>query len=83
MTLPPFTLEDFSQLPRGREKHEISAGALITMPPQKSLHALLGRKIFRLLEAILDVSGFGFALIEAGYILSRDPLTFGSLMSQS
>ena len=45
------------------------------MPPPKSLHTLVARKIFKLLEAILDNSGFGFALMEAGYILSRDPLT--------
>lgn len=71
----PVTLEEFLQLTRGFEQHEMSAGELITMPPPKSLHSRVARKVSLAIEAILQKSGFGEALQEAGYILSHDPLT--------
>ena len=71
----PMTLEEFSGLRRGAERHELDAGELISMPPPKSMHALVVRKILKAIEAILDQDDFGCAFAEAGYVLSRDPLT--------
>lgn len=72
---PPLTLEEFAQLPRDGVRHEISEGELITMPPPKSLHSRVVRKIFKALEAVVDKSRFGEVFAEAGYVLFCDPLT--------
>lgn len=69
------TLEEFSRLPRGQERHEISAGELVTMPPPKSLHSLIALAVLEALQAYLREHAFGRAIPEAGYVLSRDPLT--------
>jgi Uma2 family endonuclease len=71
----PLTLEEFAQLPGDGVRHEISQGELITMPPPKLLHSRIVRKIFKALEAVLEKSGFGEAVAEAGYVLCREPLT--------
>lgn len=75
MTAAPLTIEAFSQLPRNAERHEISAGELITMPPAKSLHSRIATKLFKLLIAALERAQSSEAFAEAGYVLSRDPLT--------
>ncbi len=72
---PPLSLEEFSRLPGDSERHEMSEGELITMAPVKSLHSRLARLIFKLLESYLDKSGAAEAFPEAGYVLSRSPLT--------
>lgn len=72
---PPLTIEEFSRLPGDSERHEMSEGELITMPPVKSLHSRLARLIFKLLESYLEKSGRAEAFLEAGYVLSRSPLT--------
>ena len=74
-TVAPLTLEEFSRLPRDGEQHEISAGELITMAPPKSLHSRIARKLFKLLEAMLERSGSREAFLEAGYVLARNSLT--------
>ena len=74
-TAAPLTLEEFSRLPRGQERHELSGGELITMPPPKSLHSRIARIIFKVLEQFLEKTGSGEAYAEAGYVLSRDPIT--------
>jgi len=71
----PLTLAKFSQLPRNGERHELNAGELITMPPPKFLHSRIATKVFRLLLAALEKAESGEAFAEAGYVLSRDPLT--------
>jgi Uma2 family endonuclease len=71
----PLTIEQFSQLPSDGERHELNAGELITMPPPKSLHSRVVRKLLKLLEAFLDKSQSGEAFAEAGFVLSREPLT--------
>ncbi len=75
ITAAPLTLEEFSKLPHGQERHELSAGELITMPPPKSLHSRVVGKIIKALERASQSSTSLNVLAEAGYILSRDPLT--------
>lgn len=75
MSAAPLTLEAFSQLPRDGERHELSAGELITMPPAKSLHSLIALAVLEALQLYLKQRGLGKAIPEAGYVLSRDPLT--------
>ncbi len=72
---PPLTIEEFSRLPDDCERHEINAGELITMAPVELLHSRIARRLFKALEKILENSNFGEAFLEAGYILSRNPLT--------
>ena len=69
------TLEEFSKLPRGQERHELNEGKLIAMPPPKFLHNRIARRLFKILEAYLEKSRFGEAFQESGYILLRDPFT--------
>ncbi|MBV9766287.1 MAG: Uma2 family endonuclease [Acidobacteriaceae bacterium] len=71
----PMTIEEFSRLPRGTERHELNAGELITMPPPKSLHALVALTVLELLQTYLQQHAIGRAIPEAGYVLSRDPVT--------
>ncbi len=71
----PLTLEEFSRLPRDGERHEMSAGELITMPPVKLLHTLIAQNIQELLQFHLKQIGRARALMEAGYILESIPLT--------
>jgi Uma2 family endonuclease len=71
----PLTLEEFGQLPDDGVRHEISEGELITLPPPKSLHSRIASKVFNGIQAVLGESGFGEVFLEAGYVLSREPLT--------
>jgi hypothetical protein len=75
ITTAPLTLEEFSQLPDDGVRHEISEGELITMSGPKSLHSRIIRKVGKAIETALAKSGYGEAFPEAGYVLSRDPLT--------
>jgi Uma2 family endonuclease len=45
------------------------------MPGPKSLHSRIASKVFKAIQALLAKSAFGEALVEACYVLSRDPLT--------
>ena len=73
-SVKPITLEEFSRLPRDGQKHEAAGGELITMPPAKSLHSRIARRISKTLESSLE-SGESEMFLEAGYILSLTPLT--------
>lgn len=74
-TAAPLTLEEFSRLPDDGNKHELSEGRLIVMPPVKSLHTLVALAILEALQAYLREQPIGRAIPEAGYVLSRNPLT--------
>ncbi len=69
------TLEEFAQLPGNGVRHEMNAGELITMPPPKSLHTRIAQAIFNGIQLALRESSWGETFIEAGYLLSREPLT--------
>lgn len=71
----PLTLEEFSRLPRGTERHEVNTGELVTLPPVKSLHTLIALAVLETLQAYLRSHAFARAVPQAGYVLSRDPLT--------
>ena len=72
---PPLTLEEFARLPKDGACHEMNAGELLTLPPPKSLHSRLARSVFLKIESVLGPSSPNEAFFEAGYVLSRDPLT--------
>jgi Uma2 family endonuclease len=69
------TLEEFSRLPEDGNKHELSEGELVIMPPVKSLHSLVALAVLEILQAYLKQHPLGRALPEAAYVLSRSPLT--------
>lgn len=75
ITTAPMTLEEFERLPDDGNKHELSEGELIVMPPVKSLHTRVALIVQEILLSYLKQQPFGCAFPEAGYVLSRDPLT--------
>jgi len=73
---PSMTWEAFEQLPDGDGFHrEILEGELQILPPVKSRHSRIQRKVFKALEP-LDDRGLGEVYLEAGYKLSEDPATW-------
>lgn len=73
---PIMTWEAFERLPDGDGLHrEILEGELQTLPPAKSGHAKVAKKIFKLLLQIEDVAS-GQVFFEAGYKLSDHPPTW-------
>jgi Uma2 family endonuclease len=75
VTSTALTLEEFARLPGDDVRHEMKAGELITLPPPKSLHALVLLAVLEALQSYLREHPFGRAIPEAGFILSREPLT--------
>lgn len=71
----PMTLEEFERLPDDGNKHELSEGELIVMLPVKSLHSLVALAVQEMLLSYLKQHPLGRAIREAGYVLSRKPLT--------
>jgi Uma2 family endonuclease len=71
----PITLEDLERLPDDANKYEVSEGELIVMAPPKSRHSLVASRIFELLLDGIRQIRRGRVVAEAGYILSREPLT--------
>jgi Uma2 family endonuclease len=70
-----FTIAEFEALPNNGMRQELCEGRLIEMPPPKWLHTRLIHRIYKLLDEAADRPGRGEALIEAGYVLSREPPT--------
>jgi Uma2 family endonuclease len=75
VTSTAMTVEEFSRLPGDGACHEINAGELITLPPPKSMHSRLARSVFIAIHAHLQKEGLREVYMEAGYVLSREPLT--------
>ena len=75
MTSTAMTVEEFSRLPGDGALHELNAGELITLPLPKSMHSRLARSVFIGLHTHLQKQGLQEAYMEAGYVLSRQPLT--------
>lgn len=67
--------EAFEQLPDDGMHHEILEGELITLPPPKSGHSEIARRMNRALLALED-HRLGRVHMEAGYRLSEDPATW-------
>jgi Uma2 family endonuclease len=67
--------EAFEQLPEDGMHYEILAGELITLPPPKSRHSVIGSNSFIALLP-LQQRGLGRVMQEAGYKLSEDPATW-------
>jgi Uma2 family endonuclease len=69
------SLEEFMVLPDDGNKHELSRGELVVMPPGKAEHALIINRINRMLSAYVYERGIGNVLSEAAYLLSREENT--------
>ena len=67
------TLDEFSRLPQEGERHELSEGELVTMAPPKYVHSQVATDLCVLLAVALHASQSSKVLVEAGYVLSRDP----------
>ncbi len=75
-TTSPITWQAFEQLPAGDGFHrEVVEGELIVLPPPKSRHSRIARRMARLLMPF-EERGIGEVLMEAGYRLSDDPPTW-------
>ncbi len=73
---PLMTWEAFEGLPDGDGLHrEILEGELQTLPPAKSGHAKVAKRIFKLLLEIEEAAS-GQVFAEAGYKLSDQPATW-------
>jgi Uma2 family endonuclease len=75
-TTGQITWQAFEQLPDGDGWHrEMVQGELIVLPPPKSKHSRIARRISRALTPFED-NGIAEVHIEAGYKLSDDPPTW-------
>jgi Uma2 family endonuclease len=75
-TTGQITWQAFEQLPDGDGFHrEVVEGELIVLPPPKSKHSRIARRMSRALMAFED-RGIAEVHMEAGYKLSVDPATW-------
>ena len=75
-TTNALTFAAFEQLPDGDGMHrELIEGELQILPPAKSRHSQIAKRVFKLLLALEDRAD-GQAFQEAGYKLSSDPSTW-------
>src|SRR5258708_33327281 len=75
-TEPVMTWEAFERLPDGDGLHrEIMEGELQILPPAKSHHSKVAKKVFEALLRLEDAAS-GQAYMEAGFKLSEDPATW-------
>ena len=70
------TWEAFERLPDGDGYHrELIEGELQILPPPKSGHSKVAKRIFKALLTA-EAAGGGQALVEAGYKLSENPASW-------
>src|SRR5580693_158310 len=75
-TTGQITWQAFEQLPDGDGWHrEVLDGELIVLPPPKSKHSRIARRVRRALAQFED-QGIAEIHLEAGYKLSNDPPTW-------
>jgi Uma2 family endonuclease len=67
--------EAFEQLPDDGMHHELIEGELQTLPPPKSKHSEVAKRVFLALVAIEKRAGYS-AYTEAGYKLTHKPSTW-------
>lgn len=67
--------EAFERLPDDGMHREILEGELIVLPPPKSGHSEVARRVSRALQTLED-HRLGRVYMEAGYQLSQDPATW-------
>lgn len=61
------TWEEFEQLPDDGTHYELFNGQLIALPPAKSKHSYIARRIFRQLDRFVTAQRLGEVFSEAGY----------------
>ncbi len=75
-TTNALTFAAFEQLPDGDGMHrELIEGELQILPPAKSAHTVIAKRVFKLLLALEDRAD-GQVYSEAGYKLGTDPSTW-------
>jgi Uma2 family endonuclease len=69
------TADEFFVLPSPREggKMELVRGKVVTMPPVGEGHGRLAVRVSVLLERFADENALGPVLVEAGFLIARDP----------
>ncbi len=75
LTTPLLTLEQFESLPDDDQRHELDAGALISMPPVKSRHSDVALNVYDALAPFVRQHRLRKMFIECGYLLVHDPPT--------
>jgi Uma2 family endonuclease len=68
------TLAEFEALPDDGNKYELNQGELVVMPPPKSVHTLIIDCIYQILSPYVRDQRIGRVFVEAGYLLTRDPV---------
>jgi Uma2 family endonuclease len=68
------TSEEFGQLPENGTRRELVRGEVVESMPPGAEHGLIAGMLTGMLRAWASTGG-GFVIVEAGYILSRDPDT--------
>ena len=69
------TIDEFGSLPDDGMRHELVAGALVSMPPPKPRHSKVQQNINLALAPFVLRHGLGEIFSEAGYVLGEDPPT--------
>jgi Uma2 family endonuclease len=67
------SLEEFMALPDNGNRHELSQGELVVMPPPHSEHSIVLDNIKMILSDYVRGKRLGRVLPEAGYLLFREP----------
>jgi Uma2 family endonuclease len=68
-----FTLDDLADMPRDGKRREIRQGLLVEMNPPKPRHQVLKRRLANQIAAFVSDQDLGFAELELGFVLARDP----------
>jgi Uma2 family endonuclease len=71
----PVTAEELLRLPRGEKRYELIEGELREMTPAGFDHGAVAGEISALLHRHVTERGLGRAVVETGFLLSRNPDT--------
>ncbi len=70
------TAEELLHLPRGKVRHELVKGVLLTMSPSGSEHGVVTFQFSALIAQFVSSTGAGLAFgAETGFVIQRDPDT--------
>ena len=70
------SIEDLEKMPDDCLHRELIEGELIELPPPKSGHALVSRRIFLILNAFVSSHALGIVLFESGHLVRDDRRTW-------
>jgi Uma2 family endonuclease len=72
---PLLSLERYMALPEGDGKVELVRGSLVREPPPAPLHGAVQARLVRFLGDVVEARELGVVVVEAGFLLRRDPDT--------